>query len=77
MSAEEVAKAFVQHFYQAADSGADQLGSLYVSRHLGEMGIGSFFLRWLELESSCLVVAGHETNPSYSRMHLLQEMVMG
>lgn len=31
MSAEEVAKAFVQHFYQAFDGGADQLAGLFVS----------------------------------------------
>ncbi|KAL7478660.1 hypothetical protein ACHAW6_004413 [Cyclotella cf. meneghiniana] len=29
MSAEEVAKAFVQHFYQAFDAGADSLVGLY------------------------------------------------
>jgi hypothetical protein len=31
MSADEVAKAFVQHFYQAFDSNVDSLASLYVS----------------------------------------------
>lgn len=32
MSAEEVAKAFVQHFYQAFDADASALGGLFVSR---------------------------------------------
>ncbi len=31
MSAEEVAKAFVAHFYQAFDGGADALAGLFVS----------------------------------------------
>ena len=31
MSAEEVAKAFVQHFYQTFDAGVDALGGLFVS----------------------------------------------
>ena len=31
MSAEEVAKAFVQHFYQTMDAGVDALSGLYVS----------------------------------------------
>jgi len=31
MSAEEVAKAFVQHFYATFDSNADHLGGLFVS----------------------------------------------
>jgi len=31
MSAEEVAKAFVQHFYQTFDTNVDALGGLYVS----------------------------------------------
>jgi hypothetical protein len=31
MSAEEVANAFVQHFYNAVDANVEQLGSLYVS----------------------------------------------
>ena len=31
MSAEEVAKAFVQHYYQAFDSNADSLAGLFVS----------------------------------------------
>jgi hypothetical protein len=31
MSGEEVAKAFVGHFYQAFDSNADQLAGLFVS----------------------------------------------
>ena len=43
MSAEEVAKAFVQHFYQAFDAGADSLGGLYVSHIL--MDFGRVFLR--------------------------------
>lgn len=30
MSAEEVAKAFVQHYYQTFDSNVDSLGSLFV-----------------------------------------------
>lgn len=32
MSAEEVAKAFVQHFYQTFDAGVDALGGLFVSQ---------------------------------------------
>ena len=31
MSAEEVAKAFVQHFYQTFDAGVDALSGLFVS----------------------------------------------
>jgi hypothetical protein len=31
MSAEEVAKAFIQHFYQTIDSNVDALAGLYVS----------------------------------------------
>ena len=31
MSAEEVAQAFVQHFYQAFDSNVDSLAGLFVS----------------------------------------------
>lgn len=31
MSAEDVAKAFVQHFYQTFDSNVDGLAGLYVS----------------------------------------------
>jgi hypothetical protein len=31
MSSDEVAKAFVQHFYQTFDSGVDALAGLYVS----------------------------------------------
>jgi len=31
MSAEEVAKAFVQHFYNTFDADAQQLGGLFVS----------------------------------------------
>lgn len=31
MSAEEVATAFVSHYYQAFDAGADSLAGLYVS----------------------------------------------
>jgi hypothetical protein len=34
MSAEEIATAFVQHFYQAFDNGVDALGGLFVSHHL-------------------------------------------
>jgi hypothetical protein len=33
MSAEEIATAFVQHFYQAFDNGVDALGGLFVSYH--------------------------------------------
>jgi hypothetical protein len=33
MSAEEVAKAFVQHYYQTFDGNVDQLAGLYVSLH--------------------------------------------
>jgi hypothetical protein len=33
MSAEEVAKAFVQHYYQTFDGNVDQLAGLYVSVH--------------------------------------------
>ena len=33
MSAEEVAKAFVQHFYAVFDSNPEQLSSLYVSSY--------------------------------------------
>lgn len=40
MSAEEVAKAFVQHFYQTFDAGVDALGGLYVSH--------SFFIVFVE-----------------------------
>jgi hypothetical protein len=32
MSAEEVAKAFVQHFYQAFDTNVDSLAGLFVSQ---------------------------------------------
>ena len=32
MSAEEVAKAFVQHFYNSFDSNVEALAGLYVSR---------------------------------------------
>ena len=31
MSAEDIAKAFVQHFYQAFDSNVDSLAGLFVS----------------------------------------------
>jgi hypothetical protein len=37
MSAEEVAKAFVAHFYQAFDTGVDGLAGLYVS-FVGDRG---------------------------------------
>ena len=33
MSAEEIATAFVQHFYQAFDNGVDALGGLFVSHY--------------------------------------------
>ncbi len=35
MSAEEVANAFVNHFYQTFDGGVDALAGLYVSKHIG------------------------------------------
>ena len=39
MSAEEVATAFVQHYYQAFDSGADALAGLYVSISIPSVGV--------------------------------------
>ncbi len=35
MSAEEVAKAFVQHFYKTFDSNVEVLAGLYVSNFIG------------------------------------------
>jgi hypothetical protein len=35
MSAEEVAKAFVQHYYQSFDSNVESLGSLFVRAEEG------------------------------------------
>jgi hypothetical protein len=39
MSANEIANAFVQHFYQAFDGGADALTGLYVSSKMGASGV--------------------------------------
>jgi hypothetical protein len=69
MSADEVAKAFVQHFYQAFDSNVDSLASLYVSPMeiwhdmavQGQLGIGC-----LPSTRSCTFLYGLENEADTS-----------
>ena len=54
MSGEEVAKAFVQHFYQTFDNNADGLAGLYLSSDFSATFV-SFFVRSIGVVLRCFL----------------------